>query len=196
MSGEPVGTEAYAYLLGMYLGDGHITTGQRTKCLWVYCGDDWPGIRDEVKVAMRAVLPTSAVSSVRRTGSVALKSYSVHWLCYLPQHGPGPKHQRRIVLEPWQQEAVERHIGAFLRGLFHSDGCRLTNWATRRVGGTTKRYEYPRYFFTNKSTDILGLCADSLTRLGIAHTRPDADTISVARRAAVAALDVHVGPKY
>jgi hypothetical protein len=88
------------------------------------------------------------------------------------------KHTRRIVLEPWQQEIVEAHTGPFLRGLFHSDG-----------------YTYPRYFFTNKSTDILDLCAAGLDRLGIAHRRPRPDTISVARRAAVAALDEHVGPK-
>jgi metal-dependent HD superfamily phosphatase/phosphodiesterase len=69
------------------------------------------------------------------------------------------------------------------------------NWATRTVDGTTTRHEYPRYFFSNKSTDILALCAAALDRLGIAHRRPRADTISVARRAAVAALDEVVGPK-
>ncbi|WP_211365964.1 helix-turn-helix domain-containing protein [Pseudonocardia kunmingensis] len=26
---------SYAYLLGAYPGDGHITTAQRTSCLWV-----------------------------------------------------------------------------------------------------------------------------------------------------------------
>jgi hypothetical protein len=90
---------------------------------------------------------------------------------------------------------VARHPGRFLRGLFHSDGCRISNWTRRRVAGEWKRYEYPRYVFTNKSQDILGLCAAALDQLGIAYTRPRADTISVARRAAVAALDVHVGPK-
>jgi hypothetical protein len=193
--GEPIGTEAYAYLLGTYLGDGHITSVRRSACLWIYCGDAWPGILREVGVAMTTVLPTSRVCMVRRPGCTALKSYSVHWLCYFPQHGPGSKHRRPIVLESWQREAVSRQIGPFLRGLFHSDGCRMTNWATRKVGDTTRRYEYPRYFFTNKSQDILGLCAAALDQLGIAYTRPRADTISVARRAAVAALDVHVGPK-
>ena len=90
---------------------------------------------------------------------------------------------------------VTEHTGRFLRGLFHSDGCRITNWTTRSVAGEVKRYEYPRYFFTNKSSDILGLCADALDRLGVAFTRPRPDTISVARRAAVARLDRHVGPK-
>jgi hypothetical protein len=85
--------------------------------------------------------------------------------------------------------------GAIPPRSFHSDGCRISNWTRRRVAGEWKRYEYPRYVFTNTSQDILGLCAAALDQLGIAYTRPRADTISVARRAAVAALDVRVGPK-
>lgn len=49
--------------------------------------------------------------------------------------------------------------------------------------------------FSNESADILGLCAGALDQLGIAHRRPRANAISVARREAVAALDEHVGPK-
>ncbi len=61
----------------------------------------------------------------------------------LPQHGPGKKHERRIVLESWQQAVVDAHPWAFVRGLVHSDGCRITNWTTRVVNGERKRYEYP-----------------------------------------------------
>jgi hypothetical protein len=105
------------------------------------------------------------------------------------------KHTRPIALDDWQQRIVDAHSGPFLRGLFHSDGCRTTNWTRRRVAGELKRYEYPRYFFSNKSLDILGLCCAALDRLGIAHRRPRWDQVSVARRAAVAALDGWVGPK-
>jgi hypothetical protein len=187
--------ESYAYLLGAYLGDGHITVSQRTACLWVYCADAWPRIRQEVQQAMSAVMPSTSVSVQQRTGCVAVKSFTKHWPCLFPQHGPGRKHTRPIVLEPWQDELVAQHTGAFLRGLFHSDGCRMTNWTRRTVAGMARRYEYPRYFFTNKSEDILGLCSASLDRLGIAHRFPRPDTISVARREAVAALDLVVGPK-
>jgi hypothetical protein len=187
--------DSYAYLLGSYLGDGHITMGRRNvQSLSIFCADAWTAVMGEVAAAMGDALGTG-VCRVQRTGCVELKSYSKHWTCLFPQHGPGVKHTRELVLEPWQQEVVDRHTGRFLRGLFHSDGCRITNWTRRRVAGEVKRYEYPRYFFTNKSNDILGLCADALTRLDIPFTRPRADTISVAQRAAVAALDVHVGPK-
>jgi hypothetical protein len=71
----------------------------------------------------------------------------------------------------------------------------MTNWTRRRVAGELKRYEYPRYFLTSKSLDILALCCTALDQLGIAHRRPHRDQASIARREAVAALDVWVGPK-
>jgi hypothetical protein len=159
----------------------------------VYCSDDWPAIMDEVERAMREVI-AGAVCRVQRRGCTEVKSYSKHWPCLFPQHGPGMKHTRPIVLEPWQEELVAEHTGALLRGLLHSDGCRITNWAPRRSPGL-QRYEYPRYVFSNKSTDILALCSAALDRLGIAHRFPRSDMISVARREAVAMLDAVVGPK-
>jgi hypothetical protein len=190
-TGRPL-SASYAQLLGSYLGDGHISHGRGgVQCLAVACDNAWPGVRDEVAAAMAAVLG-NRVSFSERDGCVQVRATSKHWTCLFPQHGPGMKHTRPIVLERWQEEVVERHPGPFLRGLFHSDGCRITNWTTRRVAGEVKRYTYP---FSNTSHDILGLCAAGLDRLGIAHRRPRPDTISVARRDAVAALDEHVGPK-
>jgi hypothetical protein len=143
------------------------------------------GMRKAALAAIRSGQSISAVSRATGVSRAALR----------PQHGPGMKHTRPIVLEPWQEELVAAHTGEFLRGLFHSDDCRMTNWTRRTVGGVERRYEYPRWFFTNKSADILGLYSASLHRLGIPHRFPRPDTISVARRAAVAALDLVVGPK-
>jgi hypothetical protein len=58
-----------------------------------------------------------------------------------------------------------------------------------------KRYEYPRHFFTNAPADIRDLCTWPPDLLGIAWRWPNPRQISAARREAVAALDVHVGPK-
>jgi hypothetical protein len=195
--GARLDEEQYAYLLGAYLGDGHISVGRRgVGSLSVFCDDAWPGVAAEVRVALAAVMPASSVCTVARAGCTAIKSYSTHWVCLFPQHGPGRKHERRIALEPWQLAIAEREPGRLLRGLFHSDGCRITNWTEKKTSTGTKRYEYPRYMFSNKSTDILGICAAALDHLAIAHRRPRWDMISVARRSAVAALDEHVGPKY
>jgi hypothetical protein len=90
---------------------------------------------------------------------------------------------------------VERYPGAFLRGLFQSDGCRVTNWTVRTVAGTPKRYEYARYFFTNKSSDIMDMCRWALGLVGARWTMPKPDTLSVARKADVALLDEFIGPK-
>ena len=191
----PLDAERHAYLLGHYLGDGSIVHSQRTCRLTITCADSWPGVRDEVEAALSAVLPTSSVSLRQRTGCTDVRSHSIHWTCLFPQHGPGTKHARKIALHEWQQRIVDTHPGLFLRGLIHSDGCRMTNWTRRRVAGEMKHYEYPRYFFTNKSLDILALCCAALDRLGVAYRRPRWDQVSVARREAVAALDVWVGPK-
>lgn len=78
----------------------------------------------------------------------------------------------------------------------HSDGCRITNWTVRNG----KRYEYPRYFFTDKSDDIRQLCTDALAKVGVQWTilarGSDPLNVSIARKASVALMDAHIGPKY
>ncbi|MEE1754982.1 helix-turn-helix domain-containing protein [Streptomyces sp. SP18CS02] len=200
--GRDLNEEAYAYLLGLYLGDGHIVQNRsmRVPSLSITCDDSWPGLINACVDAMRAVLRGNSVSTVQRKGCQEVKIYSRHLFCLFPQHGPGKKHERPIVLQGWQQGIVDAFPWEFVRGLIHSDGCRITNWATRVVGGERKRYEYPRYFFTNASDDIRRLCTDTLDGLGVEWThctrRGDPYTVSVARRASVALMDAHVGPKY
>ncbi len=187
----------YAYLLGLYLGDGHITRGRRNVyALSIACSDSWPGLMVAARRAMSAVMPTSSVCCVQQTGCTMVKSYSKHWTCLFPQHGPGRKHERPIELEPWQEESVTAHPGDFARGLFHSDGCRLINRVRRPLKDGDRWYEYPRYLFVNKSADIHRLCGEALNRLGVAWRFSKPTTISVARREAVARLDEFVGPKY
>ncbi|MEU7065937.1 helix-turn-helix domain-containing protein [Streptomyces sp. NPDC046161] len=196
--GRSLDQEAYAYLLGLYLGDGHISlySGHRVPSLMITCDDKWPGLMDHAERATRLTFPDNKVCRVRRTGCHNIKVYSMHLACLFPQHGPGKKHERRIALEGWQQEIVDAHPWEFVRGLIHSDGCRVTNWTVRNG----KRYEYPRYFFTNKSDDIRRLCTDTLTKVGVRFTvlarGSDPFNVSVARRASVALMDAHIGPKY
>jgi hypothetical protein len=84
---------AYAYLLGLYLGDGHITRGRRNVfVLSLFCSDDWPGLLAAARSTMSDVMPSSGVFSVQRLGCTEVKSASKHWPCLFPQHGPGRKH--------------------------------------------------------------------------------------------------------
>jgi LAGLIDADG-like domain len=189
--GLPADPAVYTYLLGLYLGDGHLVTKAKVPVLRVACSDCWPGPIDQCESAMLAVLAKN-VQRVQKVGCVSVQSYSNHWPCLLPQHGPGRKHERPIRLTDWQQPLVDDNPGHFLRGLFHSDGCRATN----RVTQAGKTYFYPRYMFSNESADIMGLCQQALDRLGISWRMCRPNQLSVARREAVAELDVHVGPKW
>ena len=184
---------AYAYLLGIYLGDGWIATHRRgVYNLRIYLDERYPGIIGECRDAMARVLPASKVAvQPLKSRAVAVKSYSKAWPCLIPQHGPGVKHLRRIELADWQRAITWREPEAFVRGLIHSDGCRFTNPVVVRG----KRYEYPRYTFTNVSDDIRALYCEHLDLLGIPWRRMNAINISVARRDAVARLDEFVGPK-
>jgi hypothetical protein len=113
------------------------------------------------------------------------------WPCLLPQHGPGRKHQRPIKLLFWQRELIAEAPGALLRGLIQTDGWRGVN----RVVSKGKRYEYPRYQFSNRSDDIRMIFTDACDALGIEWRQWTRFHISVAKKESVALLDTFVGPK-
>lgn len=189
-----------AYLLGLYLGDGWISVGSTpAKEVWklrIACADAWPGLVEECVRALRAVRPVSKVVKVQKQGCQEVFSYSRHWPCLFPQHGPGKKHTRKIELAEWQQVIVDRYPGDFVRGLIHSDGYRGMNRVRRVLADGEQWYEYPRYLFVNMSQDILQLCGQTLDKLGVEWRFSKPNTISVAKRDAVARLDEFVGPKY
>jgi hypothetical protein len=190
----------YAYLLGLYLGDGCISVGGNpAKGVWklrIMCADAWPGLVQECVRATQAVRPTSKIMLQQKPGCHEVASYSKHWPCLFPQHGPGMKHTRKIELADWQQVIVDEYPGDFARGLFHSDGYRGINRVRRALADGEHWYEYPRYLFVNMSQDILQLCGQTLDKLEVEWRFSKPTTISVAKREAVARLDAFVGPKY
>ena len=140
--------------------------------------------------AMEAVMPGKRARCHRRSSTercVDISMYSKHWPCLFPQHGPGRKHLRTIALEPWQHQIVIQARESFLRGLVHSDGCRIV--------ANDRGVPSPRYHFSNLSEDIKRLFCESLDALGVAWTRPSNREIAVYRRSAVQRLDQFIGPK-
>jgi hypothetical protein len=190
--GMPSDASAYAYLLGIYLGDGHVVSGR----LEIYLDAEYPGIVAEVERSIATAYPQARIRKDKRPGAIRIIATGPDWDVAFPQHGPGKKHLRPIVLETWQREMTEANATWFLRGLIHSDGCRCLNDFTLTLpSGKTKRYSYPRYFFSNLSDDIRGLFASHCELMGIRWTRSNPRNLSVSHRDSVRLLDSFIGPK-
>jgi hypothetical protein len=184
---------SYVYLLGLYLGDGmlspqrngvwklRIFQDQRYTQLIAWCDE-----------AIREVTAGNGATHIQKTGCIEIVGYWKHWNCVFPQHGPGPKHERSITLAAWQRWLVGLHPRQFVRGLIHSDGCRTINWTVSPAG---RRYDYPRYHFSNRSDDIRELFVWACGLIGVDCRPNNRWNISVARRASVATLDEFIGPK-
>jgi hypothetical protein len=184
----------YAYLLGIYLGDGYISRTHRgVYCIRITLDAAYPGVIDECCTALEAIFPSKTARRGKRRHSrcVDVSMWSKHWPCFIPQHGPGRKHQRSIQLAPWQKKIVATNRKLFLRGLIHSDGTRII--ATERKGAYMRRA--PRYAFSNRSEDIKRLFCESCDVLGIRWTQPSDRQIAIYRKTSVALLDEFVGPK-
>jgi hypothetical protein len=195
---RPADEYSYAYLLGLYLGDGHLAGNGRSWQLIVSLDTAHEEIIEECCGAMVLTMPSRRPRRRTRPTErcVRVASMAKAWRELFPQHGPGRKHERPIVLAPWQREIVEREPWPFVRGLIHSDGCRSINrFKTKLPSGRVAEYAYPRYFFSNLSPDIRGLFCDACDRLGLRWTQSNHRNISISHRASVALLDEFVGPK-
>jgi hypothetical protein len=161
----------------MYLGDGCISS--RPRGVWhlrITLDSAYSGIVAECVRAVEAVAPGKAGFLRRRDCRAAVVSnHWKHWVCLIPQHGPGRKHTRPIVLADWQRRIVSSHAEAFLRGLIHSDGTRII--ATERKGAYVRRA--PRYVFSNRSEDILELFRAACETANVHCTRSGRKQISV-----------------
>jgi hypothetical protein len=181
----------YIYLLGVYLGDGCISAHARgVYALRLFQDMRYPGLIAPWSSAVRTVMPSNRVYVLYNAGGgkcAEVKSLSKSWPCLFPQHGPGKKHQRPIFLAEWQQRLVDQDPRPLIRGLIHSDGCRVIN---KSMG-----YKYLRYQFTNASGDIRGIFTDACDQLAIPWRRSAPRTISISRREGIEILDSFVGPK-
>jgi hypothetical protein len=195
---RPTDRSAYAYLLGLYLGDGHIVVRGASAGFRLSLDDRYPDVVDEAITAIRRVLPKAAVSEYSRGEArlVILHTCNVNLPFAFPQHGAGRKHERPIELLDWQAELCREHPQALIRGLLHSDGCRTINrFSVDLPSGRVGEYAYARYFFSNLSADIRRIFCDHCELLGIRWSQSNARNISVSDRRSVALLDSFVGPK-
>jgi hypothetical protein len=186
--------EAYCYLLGLYLGDGCISASGRSHRLRITLDSRYPGIIQECVDAMDAIVRGRRPPIAHKrldSQCVEVAANWRHWPCVFPQHGPGRKHLRPIVLNDDQRLLVDKHPKPLLRGLIHSDGTRII--AVERKGSYVRRA--PRYGFSNLSVDILRIFESACEQVGIRYTRPSFKQIAIYRKASVALMDEFVGPK-
>ncbi len=178
----------YAELLGLYLGDGHISQLARTQSLRISLDARYPVIVNDTEALLHRCFPNNRVGRVvfHEGRAVVVHVYCGHLDCLFPQHGSGKKHERRILLEDWQQTIVAGAPWSFLRGCIRSDGCVFVN--------RTGRYEYLSYGFANYSADILDLVESTCRAQGL-RPRRYARAIRLNRRDDVARLVEHVGSK-
>jgi hypothetical protein len=180
--------EDYAELLGLYLGDGHITAMGRTQRLRIFLDSRYTEVVDDAERLLRRCFPANRVARHFRYGGTmaVLVVYHQHLSCLFPQHGPGRKHERRLVAEPWQLALIAETPWRFLRGCIRSDGCVFVN--------RTGKYEYVSYDFSNLSREIRTLFTFACASAGVDYT-VNSRGVRVCRRASVALMSEHVGAK-
>ena len=196
-TGGWVDEEAYAYLLGAYLGDGWIWNAPKDVYqLRISCDLRYPDIIDEIASHVVIVRGVEKVGFSLQEGCVEVYAYWKHWPCVFPQHGPGRKHERRIQLESWQSQIVAAHPKALVRGLdpFRRQPARqpdhetiaVRSSSTIGIRGTCSRTPPPTSWPSSPTHSTCSEC--------IGH-RPSPRDISIARRPDVAFLDTFIGPK-
>lgn len=107
----------YAYLLGLYLGDGSIV--EKSHRLEIALDSRYPRLISSCQEAMRALHPRrrAAVRHRTKANCSIVSSYAWQWMALFPQHGPGRKHLRKIELRDWQREIIQENVLEFMRGL-------------------------------------------------------------------------------
>jgi hypothetical protein len=183
--------EDYAELLGLYLGDGCISEMPRTQKLRITLDAKYPRIIERLKALLARCFPENSVGVVEKPDSChEVWVHCMHLACLLPQHGPGKKHERMLVLEPWQTALIEAAPWGFLRGCILADGCAFVN--------RTGPYEYLTYEFGNLSEDLVGMFTSACDLVGL-HYRVNQWNgkwhVRINRRPSVAKMLEHVGLK-
>lgn len=186
----------YAELLATYLGDGCISDCPRTQRLRITLDQKYPGIIEHTRALVSRCFPSNRVDVVAAIGCVYVSVYCAHLGCLIPQHGPGPKHDRPILLEGWQESCVQAAPWAFIRGCIRTDGCCFVN---RTDVHRQVPYEYLSYQFSNRSEDIVRLFVTACDRVGV-FTRVNCGArgqwdVRINRRDSVALMLGEVGRK-
>jgi len=164
----------YAYLFGLYLGDGCISIAKNLKNgktvykFRVFQDEKYPNLIEKHMESMRQLFPTNKINKAKKQGCWEIYFYNTSLKKLFPQLGPGMKHNRKIELADWQKKIIEANPKAFISGLFESDGCRYQS-------KKNNKYEYLFIDFSNKSEDIHELWKWACSLIGVKTRRHGID---------------------
>jgi len=144
----------YAFILGFYLGDGHIVKVGRSYRLSLYNDKNYEDINCELEKCLSKILPNNKVSRYDKQGCWKISVHSNSLIDMFPQHGIGRKHDRDLCLTDWQYDVINQYPKEFIKGLIYSDGCIVQS-------------KYKRYEFSNRSKDIHEMLSYACSRIGI-----------------------------
>lgn len=143
--------DIYSYILGLYLGDGHIVKTNRTYRLRIFNTIDYENLNKFIIGKLQKLFAHNKINYVDFMSYISIYVYSNKLPQLFPQHGSGKKQDRKIEFLDWQNEIINhKHLFA---GLLHSDGSIYND------------RKYRMCDFTNYSEDILNiykLCLDNL----------------------------------
>ena len=150
----------YSYILGMYLGDGHIiqAKNKRSYKLTLFNNSFQDKVINLCENSLNYIFPSNRVNVYKVPTCNLIKVYVYNKMIpnVFPQHDFGKNHDRPIKLLDWQLKYL--NTSKMLAGLFHSDGTFYT------YNG------YYFYSFTNCSLDILDICKMCLDDQDIRYT--------------------------
>jgi hypothetical protein len=188
--------KAYSYLLGLYLGDGHIIQAKNKRCykFRIYQDKRYKNLIDFCVKQLNILFDNkNKVAFANKVGCVEIYLYSTILPKLFPQHGPGKKHLRKIELLDWQEKILAKYPKMFIKGLIESDGCRFNATSSKR------KYDFKaRYQFTNYSLDIQDLFINYCWLLGLNLKRNENKfykNIYVYKKRDVDFFDTFIGPK-
>lgn len=153
---NPFIQQAYAYLLGLFLGDGEISKNRNIFRLRIALDKRYPNIIQACIQAVQIILPDNQVGIVDSSGCVYVSCYHKFWPEIFPQHGVGRKHDRPVILHDWQQQIVKLHPLELFRGLYHSDGSRFSNVEMEKITRATRLPTVLTIFVNYSATPATG----------------------------------------
>lgn len=151
--------QQYNYLLGLYLGDGHIIKTPRSYSLKIYNNSEQDLVIHNTNIALKTIFPHNIIGNYKqpRAKVVECGVFNNNLPIIFPQHSFGKKHDRDVSLVDWQEINIDyKFLGL---GLFHSDGSFYENGNS-----------YWMYNFTNCSIDIQKIYMKCLDKLNIRYT--------------------------